>query len=329
MSFLSDFGRTFRSAFDGAVKAGRQIIRASAPVVRKVMEAARDAADELVRRVQRMRGDPNSEREVVERQLQEVNARIARLRASYERNGELSPREREEWRRLKKRREQLIEDIENLDSAEFAADVADDESEFAATEVGEGDAHLIDMVTGQSTFGKKCRICSRAMVLQWDRRVGTPGLKDFFWGCSGWYVLLANGRHACRYSERLGKQDFSIFANVKKPEFQVSANELSRRVLDPARKQRLREVMDGIRQQNKQSDIGIAHYRCPVHGESLRLQRKGAAADSVLDEYFLGCPRWLPDQKGCNFLIKLKSPGRISAVIRESYGQDAMRVLDV
>lgn len=329
MSLWSDLGRTFKNAIDGAVKAGKQIIKATAPIVRRVMEAARDGVDEAFRRLQRMRGDANSEKEVVERQLQEINARIARLRANYQRNGALTDREKQEWQRLKARRERLIEDMDDLDSAELATDLVDEEGQFATTEVTESDAHLIDMVTGQSTFGKQCRMCSRAMVLQWDRRAGAPGLRDFFWGCSGWYVKLRGGRNACSHTERLERDDFSIFANVKRPEFQVTASELSRRVLDPARQQRLRQALDGIRQQNRQSDSGVAHYRCPVHGESLRLQRKHASSDGLLDEYFLGCPQWLPEQRGCNFLIKLKSPGRISAVIRESYGQDAMRVLDV
>lgn len=329
MSFLGDLGRAFRATLDGVVKTGKQLIKVTEPVVRRVMQKARDLADEAARRVQRMRGDANSEREVVERQLQEVNARIARLRSNHQRNGTLSDREKEEWRRLKERRERLIDDIEDLDSAEFASDVADEGENYETTQVTEKDAHLIDMVTGQSTFGKKCRLCARAMVLQWNRKVGTPGLRDFFWGCSGWYVVLAGGRNACRHTERMTSDDFNIFANVKRPEFQVTANELARRVLDPARQQKLREALEGIRSKNKVSDIGIAHYRCPVHGESLRLQRKNATSDGMLDEYFLGCPQWLPEQRGCNFIIKLKSPGRISAVIREGYGVDAMKVLDV
>lgn len=328
MSFWGELGRAVKSVFEGAVRAGKQLVNVSAPIIRRVVDVAKERFDELVRRVQRMRGDPKSEREVVERQLQEVNARIARLRVNYDRNGGLTDSENEEWRRLKARREQLITDIEDLDSAEFATEVVDAKNEYATTEVTEQDAHLIDMVAGQSTFGKRCRVCTRAMVLQWERKSNTPGLRDFFWGCSGWYVKLATGRSACTFKEKLAKEDFHIFANVKRPEFQVTANELSRRILDPGRQQRLREALEGIREQNRNSQIGIAHYRCPVHGESLRLQRKKVTAEGLLDEYFLGCPRWLPEQRGCNFLIKLKSPGRMSAVIREAYGQDAMRVLD-
>lgn len=328
MSFWGDLGRAFKGALEGAIRTGKQIVRASAPVVRRVVDAARDLVDNLMRRAQRARGDPESEREVVERQLQEVNARIARLRASHLKNGSLSRSEKEEWHRLRARRESLIKDLEDIDAAEFASEVVDGEHEYAATEVSERDAHLIDMVTGQSTFGKKCRICQRTMVLQWDRKAGSPGLRDFFWGCSGWYVVLGNGRRGCTHTEPLSRDDLSIFADVKRPEFQVPASELAKRVLDPARKRRLREALDGIRQQNRADKIGVAQYRCPVHGESLRLQKKGAAKDDLLDEYFLGCPLWLPDHQGCNFLIKLKSPGRISAVLREGYGTDALSIVD-
>lgn len=328
MSFWSELGQAFKGAVKDVIRAGRQIIQASGPAIRKVVEAARDGFDEVVRRVQRMRGDASSEKDVIERQLQEVNARIAHLKKSHHQNGGLTEREREEWRRLKARRDQLIEDLQDLDSAEFASDVVDDENQYQTTEVTEADAHLIDMVTGQSTYGKRCGVCARAMILQWERRSNAPGLRDFFWGCSGWYVKLASGRSACSHTERLTNEDFSIFANVKRPEFQVTANELSRRILDPGRQRRLREALENIREQNRGESIGIAQYRCPVHGESLRLRRKNATADGLLDEYFLGCPQWLPDQQGCNFLIKLKSPGRMSAVIREAYGEDAMKVLD-
>ncbi|MBN8728057.1 MAG: hypothetical protein J0H15_10205 [Xanthomonadales bacterium] len=328
MSFWHALGQTLRGAAEGFIRTGKQIMGASAQVIRKVVETARDSLDEVVRRIQRARGDANSEKEVVERQLQEVNARIARLRKNHQQNGALTGREQEEWKRLKARRDQLIDDLQNLDTAEFAQDVVDEASEYKTREVTEADAHLIDMVTGQSTYGKRCRACSRAMVLQWERRAAAPSLRDFFWGCSGWYVKLANGRSACTHTERLADADFRIFANVKRPEFQVTATELSRRVLDPGRQKRLREALDGIREQNRTSSVGISQYRCPVHGESLRLRRKNATADELLDEYFLGCPQWLPERLGCNFLIKLKSPGRISAVISEGYGQDAMKVLD-
>lgn len=328
MSWLSELGRIFKQAAGAVTRAGKAVVAASAPVVRRVRNAARDAIDEVMRRVGRMRGDANSERDVVERQLQEVNARIARLKKNYEKNGGLTDNEKAEWRRLKERRDNLIQDLENLDAAGFATDVEDEDKEFDATTVSEDQAHLIDMVTGQNTYGKKCRACSRAMTLQWGRRVGTPGLRDFFWGCSGWYIIDMHGRHACRHSERLTDDDFRIFMDVTQPEFQMTAEEVRKRVMDPGRRQRLRQALDGIREQNRESELGLAHYRCPVHGESLRLQRKSQSNDDFLDEYFLGCPRWLPQNQGCNFLIKLKSPGRISGVIKEAYGDQASSVLD-
>jgi hypothetical protein len=328
VSWLQVLGQTFNPLIRGVVRAGKAAVAATAPVASKLMQVARDTVDELARRIQRARGDAGSEQEVVERQLQEVNARIARLRKAYRDNGRLTDREKAEWQRLKARRAALIQDLDDLEAGSFAEDVVDPENKYQSTTVTEQNAHLIDMLTGQTTYGKKCRVCQRAMTLQWDRRVGTPGIRDFFWGCSGWYIVYGSGRHACRHIERLSNDDFRIFMDVTRPEFQMKADEVRRRILDPGRRQRLRQALDAIRAQNKASDIGLSHYRCPVHGESLRLQRKSASNDDFLDEYFLGCPRWLPQNQGCNFLIKLKSPGRITGVLQEAYGIDAGRVLD-
>lgn len=328
MSWLRTLGREFTKVAEGLVRAGKAAVAATAPVVRKVMQSARDTVDELARRMQRVRGDAQSEQEVVERQLQEVNARIARLHRAYRDNGGLTDREKAEWQRLKARREALVRDLDDLQAGTFAEGVVDPDREYESTTVTEQKAHLIDMLTGQTTYGKKCRVCRRAMTLQWNRSVGTPGLRDFFWGCSGWYIVGNTGRHACRYTEMLSQDDFRIFMDVTRPEFQMKAEDVRRKVMDPGRRQRLRQALDAVRTQNKESDIGLAHYRCPVHGESLRLQRKSDSGGDFLDEYFLGCPRWLPRNEGCNFLIKLKSPGRVAGVLQEAYGTNAAQVFD-
>ena len=48
----------------------------------------------------------------------------------------------------------------------------------------------------------------------------------------------------------------------------------------------------------------------------LREKRDGAAG--LLDQFLLGCPRWLPQKQGCNFLVKLKSPAQLSAYLESS-----------
>ena len=45
-----------------------------------------------------------------------------------------------------------------------------------------------------------------------------------------------------------------------------------------------------------------------------------------LDEYFLGCPRWLHDNSGCNFLIKLKSAAQISSVLNSEVQKGVLQV---
>jgi hypothetical protein len=61
-------------------------------------------------------------------------------------------------------------------------------------------------------------------------------------------------------------------------------------------------------------------YRCPVHGETLALREKRDAR-SLLDRYFLGCPRWLPDRTGCPYIVKLKSAAQLDAYLRAAEGE--------
>ena len=59
---------------------------------------------------------------------------------------------------------------------------------------------------------------------------------------------------------------------------------------------------------------GVTNYRCPVHKERL-LPRRKHDAFALLDEFFLGCPRWTPDGEGCNFVVKLKSAAQLAGFL--------------
>lgn len=327
MSVLTGIGGLLRQVAAHVVQTGRELIRVTAPKARAIKEKVREYVDEFTRRTRRaFRRPPASERDFVERQLADVNDRVMVLKRLHERRG-LRDSEVAEWRRLKAKRQELRSELESLDGEDLVADIVDEDQAFEPVTVDDENAHLIDMVVGKSTYGKDCRICRRAMILQWDRRVETPRLSDFFWGCSGWYILLGPDRHACYYKEGLLPADYDIFANMRRPEFAGTARDLSKLVLDPGKRSRIRAALDSIRDAHKRDRKGLAHYRCPVHGETLRLRRKRQADDSLLDEYFLGCPRWLPDHAGCNFLIKLKSPARISAALEAGLGDGAVLTL--
>jgi hypothetical protein len=102
---------------------------------------------------------------------------------------------------------------------------------------------------------------------------------------------------------------------MNRPEFEMDATTLTKEAINPTKAKKLRQALDSIQQTHKNKRSGIATYRCPFHGESMRLQRKNEHVDQLFDQYFLGCPRWLPDKSGCNFLIKLKSAAQVSSVL--------------
>ena len=147
-----------------------------------------------------------------------------------------------------------------------------------------------------------------------ETRVNNCQRERFFWACSGWYIEI-NGRRACNRQELLSPDDLLLFTNLKRPEFTISSRELTDAALDPARAERLRQALDSIRAEHRKRDIGIALYRCPVHGESMVMRRKNVQTADLLDEFFLGCPRWLSDGSGCSFVVKLKSAAQMSAVL--------------
>lgn len=328
MGFWSSFGKLVRTASKDFQKAGKDFIRATTPVVREMKAALRTTFDRIADAVRRgVRPEPRSEREQVTRDLEDVNRLAIRLRREFEKHGDLTPAQKEEWRRLKAKRERLITELQDIDLAKTAEDFGRKELAYEKVDVTEAQSHLIDMVSGQSTYGKNCPRCQRAMVLQFRRATAAPGLRDFYWGCSGWYVKLARNRSGCTYTEQLAPEDFSIFSNVKRTEFQVTANDLRNRVMDPGRRQRVRAALDAIKAQNAKDSIGVEQYRCPVHGENLRLRQKHEASDDLLDQYFLGCPMWAPGNTGCNFMIKLKSPARVAAVLQQGHRQDVFALL--
>jgi hypothetical protein len=149
------------------------------------------------------------------------------------------------------------------------------------------------------------------MVLQWERGLVVVGLGQFFWGCSGYYY----GK--CKNTERLSPQDLQLFAKLKKPEFQLTPAELGE-VISGAGARHVEQALRDIKLQQRTPDRRSREYRCPIHGERLMLRERRDGAAGLLDQFFLGCPRWLPEDLGCKFLVKLKSPAQLSAYLESS-----------
>lgn len=326
MSLLSDLIGIAKDVFKGAFKVGRAVAGAAAPMIKEVMDGARKLVDEVAKRAGKaFREEPKTVRESLERDLQEINERIAALRKKYQSGGSPSQWDLDLSKHLKQRRREINEQIDGLNQVDHAQEMVEDEKDYKPVAITDDNAHILQYHVGQNTYNKACPKCGRAMVLQWDRKTKTPGLKDFFWGCSGWY-FERNGEQVCKGRLDLAQEDLSLFANVNRPEFELKSTDLTRDTLDPNRAQRIRGALDSVRDEHRKRKLGIATYRCPLHGESLVLRRKKNAGVDLFDEYFLGCPRWLHDNSGCNFLIKLKSAAQISSVLNSEIQKGVLQI---
>ena len=293
---------------------GRAFIGAVAPMAKVIIQGAKDLVDGVVAGFSDgMRDSPKSAREHAERELQQVNEEVMELVKRHRDNGGLNESEYKKWKDLKNRRDVLNGEIAALDKYTTAKEVVEDEKYFKPVVINDANAHVLQYHVGQSTHNKLCS-CGRVMVLQWNRETVTAGLHDFFWGCSGFYIEV-NKRKACERKQQLTFEDLNLFANLNRPEFEIASPTLTREAINPVKARRIRQALDSIRGSHQSKKLGIVTYRCPVHGESLRLKRKNQTSDQLFDEYFLGCPRWLPQNAGCNFLVKLKSAAQISSVL--------------
>lgn len=325
MSLLSDLIDIAKDVFKGAVKVGRAVAGAAAPVIKQVMDNARGLVDEVAKRVGKaFREEPKTVREALERELQNVNERIAYLKKKYPSGSNPNQRDIDLFKHLKERRREINEQITGLNQVDHAQEMVEREKDYKPVVITDNNAQILQYHVGQNTYNKTCE-CGRAMVLQWDRKTKTPRLKDFFWGCSGWY-FKRNGKQVCKGRLDLTQADRSLFANVNRPEFELKSTDLTQFTLAPPRAQRIRDALDSVRDQHRKRTRGIANYRCPFHGESLVLRRNKKTGSDLLDEYLLGCPRWLHDKSGCNFLIKLKSAAQISSVLDSEVQKGVLQV---
>ena len=317
-----------RSAFQTVIQVGSAVTNATQVVTSNFIKGAKWVADRTFEMVQAgLAEPPKTVREYQERELQEINRKISHLRERCLNNQGLTETEDAEWQYLRQRRKEIIDQLRDTDQAVTSEEVVKKESDFQDVSISHDNVHILQFFTGHSTYNKVC-LCGRSMTLQWKSNVQNLSIRDFFWSCSGWYQHKPDGSRLCDNCVNLSADDLRLFAYTKRPEFQVTSQELNQEVLlNSHRAQRIRDALDSIRSDHRARGIGIATYRCPIHGESLVMRRKRAARNNILDEYFLGCPRWLPNNVGCNFIMKLKSAAQISSVVDTEYGQDIFKVM--
>ena len=252
--------------------------------------------------------DANREREHREREVSEINSEIVEFERKRSRDGRLNENEDRDLNELIHRRHDSALLLAEANEILIADNVAKGGSAYDNVHVSDLNTHILQFHVGQTVFGKVCRQCGTPMVLQWQQRLETVQMRDFFWGCAGFY----DGK--CRNIEPFVRSDMTLFTNTDREEFSISTSELTSIARIPQSVRLIRHRMDGL------VNVANSTYYCPVHHEPMVLRTK-RDADTLRDMYFYGCPRWRPSGPTCKQIVKLKSASQLSAALETMSGR--------
>jgi len=178
--------------------------------------------------------------------------------------------------------------------------------------------HVMQYNAFADVLGKKCPRSAAQMKLQWKREIGVAQPNDFYWGCTGWYVQTNRGR-ACNFTQKLQRNDYGLMTDISAPEFSLTAEEFGGIITNPGAENIISTRLDDLRSDLSKRKSGVELATCPVHGENMVLRKKSNAR-GLLDAYFLACPHWRPNDKGCSFIEKLKSGPQLAALLKSQTG---------
>ncbi len=247
-------------------------------------------------------------------ELQDINDHLDRLKKQFERTGKV---DLDLVERLKARRREIKGELRESDEFTAASDIAENEKEYDSFVIDDDSTHIIEAAMGQTVYNKPCPKCKWPMRLQWKRGLTVTSTTDLGWGCTHWY-WNNNGGHTCNHWEKLHSDDFQIFAKANRPEFtELTASQFSGMVL--AHQPEVIGRMDTVLKDDQVNSVNS--YRCPGHGEPLVLRKKIKHDGTLLDMYYLRCPRWEGVDAGCQYMVKLKSPAQLHAFLSASTGQ--------
>lgn len=251
--------------------------------------------------------------------LREVNDEVMHLRNRAQSRGSLSDQERRRWQDLREERDELMGQLGQAQEVKAAEKILESEASLGKVEVDLDTTHVIQYNAFADTLGKKCPVCARKMKLQWARNLTVPTPRDFYWGCTGWYMRQGEVR-ACMHKEALQPADFKLMTDVSAPEFSLKADEFGEILTDTGTVDIITTRVDDLRSDLSRRKQGVELVTCPVHGEHMVLRKK-AGATGLLDAYFLACPHWQPNGQGCSFIEKLKSGSQLAALLKSETGR--------
>lgn len=274
---------------------------------------------EFQRRSGRTTAEVKSEAQRDRERLREVNEKIMHYR-NLERSGMLSERDRERWYDMVDERKELLDRNRQAKEIQAAESIIENESVIEKVEIDLNTTHVLQYNAFADAINKTCSKCGWPMKLQWRRDLSVAGPRDFFWGCTGWYIPNRNGGKACNHQEVLGRNDYGLMTNTSEPEFELSAEDFSIIVDDPGTSSVILERVGDLRSDLAKRHAGVELVSCPIHGEHMVLRKK-AKPSGLLDTYFLACPHWKPNDEGCPYMEKLKSGAQLSALLKSQTGR--------
>jgi hypothetical protein len=266
-----------------------------------------DVVDEITRKKDRLRS---------------VNDEIMHLRNQRMSSGSLNDRARKRWEDLRAEREQLLSELNQGKEVRAAEKIFETESVIDKVEIDLETTHVLQYNAFADTLGKKCRVCGRPMKLQWKRDLSVAEPKDFYWGCTGWYVQQGD-RRACMHTEKLQRNDYGLMTDTTAPEFSMTAEEFGIILTDKGTEKIIDTRINDLKSDLTSGHRGVELATCPVHGENMVLRRKQNAT-GLLDAYFLACPYWQPNNAGCTFIEKLKSGSQLAALLKSETGRGVL-----
>lgn len=307
----------FSSLFKAVFTAASLVVNVAVEATKAIIDTATTIWNESGSQSDMKEAKTKEER--ADGELTEINDELQLLLMRLKEKGSLSESQKRRAEYLRDRRNELKQDITEVGELRTTQDIAENSNEFEHLSIDDEHAHIIQGNVGVSTYGKTCPNCQRDMVIQWRRDVTTASVNDFFWGCSGWYVKMFNGSQACRTTTPLSKSDLDIFAKTDSLESKINNKELSELILLPEPQKIIVERIEDLRSDKNNKSEGAELYRCPTHGEKLILRKKKQAT-GLLDQYFLGCPKWKPNNLGCGYIVKLKSPMQLTTLLKQETG---------
>ncbi len=266
-----------------------------------------DIVDEITRKKDRLRS---------------VNDEIMHLRNQRMSSGSLSDRARKRWEDLRAERDQLLSELNQGKEVRAAEKIFETESVIDKVEIDLETTHVLQYNAFADTLGKQCRVCGRPMKLQWKRDLSVAEPKDFYWGCTGWYVVQGD-RRACTHTEKLQRNDYGLMTDTTAPEFSMTAEEFGIILTDKGTEKIIDTRLNDLKSDLNSGHRGVELATCPVHGENMVLRRKQNAT-GLLDAYFLGGPYWQPNNAGCTFIEKLKSGSQLAALLKSETGRGVL-----